>query len=793
MKSYILFAILFFISIYTNSQTIVVNDIKEFNTAISGAVPGTKIVLKNGVWNNVELNVYGIGKKENPIVITAETPGKVLITGDSNMNISGKHIIVNGLWFKDGNPTLKSIISFRKNTKEAAYDCRLTNSTISYYNPTDQNLNTHWIDLWGKNNRVDHNNFTGKTNAGTTLVVWLKGDEHINNNHRIDHNYFGERPELGVNGGETIRIGTSENSMKSSNTIVESNTFQNCDGEIEIISNKSGNNIFRNNLFVASKGMLTLRHGDNALVESNVFLGNNTSNTGGIRIINEGHIVRNNLLVGLNGTGMRGSIVIMNGVPNSPLNRYNQVKNVDIINNTLINSSPMEFAYGKDNERTLPPINTVFANNLITNTNSGVIYNSSDTIDGITFKNNIVNSDANIDSERFTKVLINWTLLKSLPMPDSTNTSLISLFKNKNTPTVDITNTPKSKNIIGAFNLNNKLLPSALTMRTGTYWKAAITKPTPKIVSKTILVKPGVNTLKDAFKEVSNKTVLVLEDGIYYMSSSQKVNGNITIKGTTNTIIKGSDDLPNPLNYFFRINPKSTLSVENIIFDGESDTMVKYAIVSPDENQAEKYNLYIDNCTFKNFNNKSGGSIFKAYVGTLADTISVKNSSFLDSYRGLNLSYEKSALEKYNAEIIIIQNSLFKNIEEFAINYFKSGLTNDSALGKLFISNSIFSNVANSESGKIIKTNRIPLVEIKNSIFEKSYLIKNPISLSGIHNKITNSLIYTSGQIKTSNGAIESDIYYKNPKWEDNSKFIPSKKSILLKENNKIDLIGFIN
>ena len=93
---------------------------------------------------------------------------------------------------------------------------------------------------------------------------------------------------LGVNGGETIRIGTSANSMESSRTIVENNTFKNCDGEIEIISNKSANNIFRNNLFLESKGSLTLRHGNNTLVEGNVFLGNNVSKTGGIRVINEG-------------------------------------------------------------------------------------------------------------------------------------------------------------------------------------------------------------------------------------------------------------------------------------------------------------------------------------------------------------------------------------------------------------------------------------------------------------------------------------------------------------------------
>ena len=127
--------------------------------------------------------------------------------------------------------------------------------------------------------------------------------------------------------------------MKSSRTIVEKNTFKNCDGEIEIISNKSANNIYRDNLFLESKGSLVLRHGNNTLVERNVFLGNNVKSTGGIRIINENHIIRNNLMIGIQGSDFRDTIVLMNGVKNSPLNRYHQLKNVNIQNNTVIRSS----------------------------------------------------------------------------------------------------------------------------------------------------------------------------------------------------------------------------------------------------------------------------------------------------------------------------------------------------------------------------------------------------------------------------------------------------------------------
>ena len=192
-KKYLLLFIAIFNSYLMNSQetSTIVKDITEFNKAIKNVQEGTSIILKNGEWKDVTFNVKGNGTENKPIIVKAETPGKVIISGDSKMTIAGAYITVAGLWFKNGNPTSKSIISFRKNSKEIANHCRLTNSTISYYNPTtDKSLKSHWVDLWGKNNRVDHNNFTGKTNEGTTLVVWLKGDEHIENNHRIDHNLF---------------------------------------------------------------------------------------------------------------------------------------------------------------------------------------------------------------------------------------------------------------------------------------------------------------------------------------------------------------------------------------------------------------------------------------------------------------------------------------------------------------------------------------------------------------------------------------------------------------------------
>ena len=783
-----LVAILAFTTSKTNAQEILVSNITEYNNAIKAAKAGATIVLKNGIWKDVKLNAYGKGEEGNPILIKAETAGKVIISGNSTLNIYGEYIIVGGFWFKDGNTEYKSVVQFRKDSKTFANNCRFTNSTISYYN-TETELKDHWVDIWGKNNRVDHNNFTGKRSEGTTLVVWLKGEEHIENNHRIDNNFFGTRPDLGKNGGETIRIGTSANSKKSSKTLVERNVFANCDGEIEIVSNKSCDNIFRDNLFVESKGTLTLRHGNNALVERNVFIGNGVSKTGGIRVINQGHIVRNNFLIGLTGDGYRGPIVVMNGVPNSPLNRYEQVRNVDIQNNTIINSGPISFGAGKDDEKTLAPKNVNFSNNLIYNNKDSKNIIFVDDTSGITFNNNYIDAPIPEALKGFSSTKVDFKEIASFLIPTANNSDLLVVTKNDKSYEKDITNTARQVFNAGAFNLDSKKLPKALKLRAGPGWKVEIIAPIIKAAN--ITVEPGLETLRKAIDKASPGSVLNLKTGEYILEKKIKVAKNITIIGDKGgaTIIMAKKDLEKPIDYLFRVNEGITFNISDAILDGVNSNL-KYAIVSPDKQEGGLYNLFVDNITFQNFTNKKGGSVFKSYNGTKADTLSFKNSRFEDNYRGLNLSYDKDLMGKYNANTIILENTIFKNIEEAAINYFRKTVSPEIPGGNLIVKNCVFSNVYNQEKGKVIRTEGIHSVEITNTVFENSYKIKAPVDIKGKSNFISNCLIYNSGFVKISKNAKKENIIYKNPKWEDKTLFIPSKKSILLKENNDIENIG---
>ncbi|WP_233558592.1 polysaccharide lyase 6 family protein [Aquimarina sp. BL5] len=777
---------LFFIGCMSFANEIKVATIDEFNTAIQSVKAGDRIILKNGEWKDVKLVVKGQGSSENPIIIEAEESGKVFITGDSSLKMAGNHIIVKGLWFKNGYASGKSVISFRINSKEFANHSRITNCAITYYNPKSKATDYKWVSVWGKNNRVDHNYFAGKTNSGTTLVVWLKGEEHINNNHRIDHNYFGERPSLGFNGGETIRIGTSKNSLLSSRTIVEDNVFEKCNGEVEIISNKSCDNVYRNNLFLESEGVLTLRHGNRCLIESNVFIGNQKPNTGGIRIINAGHVVRNNLMMNLTGDGFRGPIVVMNGVPNSPANRYHQVKDVKIQNNTIINCSPIQFCAGKDEERSLAPINTVFENNLIFNDNGGDIVTVHDKLDGFKFSGNILDTEKSFDKSGFSKVKVDWDTLENiLYVPKVTNEELLKKSKLENkSPKFDITGDKRSTFVAGAYNLGNNKLPKALVLKSGTSWDSKV-KPQKTIVEPEIIeVEPGVGTLRKALKKASFGSILNLKSGEYILEKGIKVTTSVTIQGNSKDgkpLLKVKEGLEKNPTYFFRVEGGNSLRLNNIEISGDLSVPIKYAVVSPDKGISETYSVFIDNCHIHSFNNKKGGSVYKAYKGTFADTVSIVNSRIEKAYRGINLSEEKDDSGKYNAQVVHIDNTIFKDIEQWAINYYRGGTDESTLGGKLIVDNSVFSNVGNTEKGTVIRNKGIVSVDIKNSVFEKSYKVVNPVNLKGNKNTISNCVIFDCGTVKITKGASATDVMYKNPKWEDKNNFIPSEKSPLLK------------
>jgi parallel beta-helix repeat protein len=110
---------------------------------------------------------------------------------------------------------------------------------------------------------------------------------------------------------------------------VEHNVFLRCNGEGEIISNKSSHNTYRCNLFKDCRGELVLRGASNCTVAGNRFEGC----SGGIRIHGTHHRVVNNVVVNPGGTGIRmgyGASVELGGI-------YQAVGHCVVANNTIVN------------------------------------------------------------------------------------------------------------------------------------------------------------------------------------------------------------------------------------------------------------------------------------------------------------------------------------------------------------------------------------------------------------------------------------------------------------------------
>ena len=114
-----------------SAENYLVKDQGEYKEALEKAGPGDVIQLANGTWEDFEILFTGKGKKDKPITLTAETKGKVILSGQSNLRLGGEYLEVSGLVFKDGYTPTSEVISFRQNNENLAYNSRVSEVVLS--------------------------------------------------------------------------------------------------------------------------------------------------------------------------------------------------------------------------------------------------------------------------------------------------------------------------------------------------------------------------------------------------------------------------------------------------------------------------------------------------------------------------------------------------------------------------------------------------------------------------------------------------------------------------------------
>ena len=636
-----------------DSREVLVSTQDQFREAVTSAAPGDEIVLANGRWADFEILFTGDGTADEPITLRAQTKGEVVVTGQSNLRLAGEHLVVEGLVFREGHSPTNTVISFRRNGDDLANHSRVTEVVIDHFNNPERFETDFWVMMYGRNNRFDHNHLEGKSNAGVTMAVRLDSEESQNNHHRIDHNYFGPRPALGSNGGETLRIGTSRYSLSDSYTVVENNWFERCNGEVEIVSSKSGRNVLRGNVFFESRGTLTLRHGNFNTVEGNVFLGNGVEHTGGIRVINKHQTVRNNYLSGLTGHRFGGGLVVMNGVPNSPINRYHQVEHSTIENNTLIDVRHIELAAGADAERTAPPRATTFSNNLIVNSGPTPSIAVHDDISGIVFSGNMASGVTTLPEDGFISSPVQ---LERLP-----NGLLVGTGD-----AADVGISPR-------FSIIER-------EATGTPWYAKPEHRDRFEGGSRRSISPAEGALFDAVRTAGTGDTLLLEPGTYRASRVIVVDRPLTIVG------KSADDPP-VLTFertaLFQIEEGGSLRLSDLIIDGRDapDTYGNAAIRTHRYSMLNNYQLVVDRVVVRNLNVNHSFHFLKIASHTFADEILIRDSAFSDvTGHILDLGKETEDLGIYNAEYVTVADSTFKNIGGAALHLYRGG-TDESTFG----------------------------------------------------------------------------------------------------------------
>ena len=766
----------------TFAKSIKVENITQYNAQVKTLLAGDSIILANGIWKDAELVFKGTGEKDKYIYLTVETLGKVTLEGTSCLRLSGKWLHISGLVFKNGHTPNSTVIDFRTSSKEYTYNSVLSECVIDRYSQLSKDSADHWVGIYGKKNTVEYCYFGGKSNEGTTLVVWPNDSNSIENGHLIYRNYFGPRPRLGSNGGETIRIGTSQVCMNSSRTIVDGNYFEQCNGETEIISNKSCDNIFVNNTFFESEGSLVLRHGNRGIVSGNWFIGNGKINTGGVRVINEGHQIYNNFFYKLRGDDFRSALAVMNAIPDSPLNGYMPVKNVVIANNTYYDcSTPWAFGVGLgERNRIVKPESTLVLNNLVYSPDETDLIKYYDQTDGIRLDNNLMLSNKGVLADKGT---VPGEILKSKVWDYE---MVYSTIKAKKLPYVkyDILGQTRGEAVIGAFQNNGEkpLTELATSKNCGPEWYKPSTfaeQQKAKPLGKIINIAAGTDNISKAIKKAGNGDVLILAEGEHIITNKVVVTKDITIKSAianTKPVLKMQSDRAN--NSFFEIGGSAKFRIEGIAINGDSKAAfpAKYVFISAKEG-AFNYSLFIDNCEIYDVNVETG-AIYKAYKGSIADSISVRNSILRDSYRGFSFAEEKDNTGKYNVENLVFDNTLFSKFTQYVLDYYRGG-NDESTLGGSFkADHCIFNSVGVDEKQTIIKLTGIVNVSVSNSIFNNS-IAKTSVKLSGAKNSISNCSFSASASPKVESGAKSVNLFFDSPNFEKKS-FKLSKKSKLI-------------
>ena len=267
--------------------------------------------------------------------------------------------------------------------------------------------------------------------------------------------------------------------------------------------------------------------------------------------------------------------------------------------------------------------------------------------------------------------------------------------------------------------------------------------------------------------------------GEYVTSKKLKITEDITICAAEGAkpVIRISGDQATVVGIELGGSARLTLKGLAIHGDKDGEPLAKYCFAANKET-ASNYSLFVEDCEISGFNVTDGGAVFKAYKNTFADSIVVRNTVIQDSYRGFALAEEKEEKGLYNAEVVIFDNTVFRAITQWAIDYSRLGMDESTTGGSLIIDHCVFDEVNDREDQTIVRQKGIKRVEISNTIFMNSSA-KHAVRLTDAGQRAQKCNVYLCGKVTTQGAAKAIDILNIKPKFQKKSYILAPKSPLV--------------
>ncbi len=256
---------------------------EEIRKTAAALLPGDSLVVRDGTYRDVHFQITAKGSPGKKITIEAENPGKVTLTGAVKVVLDGEHTVLRGFYITDG--------SGLYHEKDGKYVRRLPGGNLwtvlslggnhnliseCAVNEFDKHtlIPCTSVAFTGRHNRVDRCAFMGNWQGCNTVLVDIIEDIES----EISNCYF-SRPRIRSGSASVIRIGTGHGWSVDVGFKVTGNLFERCEGEGEVISDKTSRNVHIGNTY-RTNGRLSMRQGGRTTVMGNYFIGSGVSGNG---------------------------------------------------------------------------------------------------------------------------------------------------------------------------------------------------------------------------------------------------------------------------------------------------------------------------------------------------------------------------------------------------------------------------------------------------------------------------------------------------------------------------------